>query len=202
MFACSCACSESVLRPRHLGRDVPKDAGLATAPLWGWKHEETRKVPNLWCDSFPEWSHHLALAWKHQFKRLRSILNFPGVVFAYMTRPGSHSCIGKSSQTGKTQVCSTDTKICKITDIGPGPRIDKGVNFPGLPRHDGQHAREEMPCHLPSSGEHQDGGTYLFTGVPRRHWQQRHKHALRLLSTIARGHFLLNSNQLISVWAS
>lgn len=87
-----------------------------------------------------------------------------------------------------------------MIDIGPGPRIDTGVNFPGLPRHDGQRAREEMPCHLPGFGEHRDGGTYLFTDVPRKHWQQRHDCALRLLSTIAKGRFLLDFNQLIWAW--
>lgn len=50
-------------------------------------------------------------------------------------------------------MCLTDTKTREITDIGPGPWIEKGVNFPGLLRHDGQHASEEVLCRHPSSGE-------------------------------------------------
>lgn len=50
-------------------------------------------------------------------------------------------------------VCLTDTKTFKLTGTGPGPRINKGVNFPGLLRHEGQHACQEVFHHLPGSGE-------------------------------------------------
>lgn len=40
------------------------DVGAAGGcPPGGWKWE-TKKVPGLWCDSFPEQGHHLALTWK------------------------------------------------------------------------------------------------------------------------------------------
>lgn len=101
---------------------------LSPCSSWGWRQEETRKVPSLWSDSFSDWRHRLALPRKHQIKRLRSILRFPGVVFARMANPGSYLCQRLVPDRKNSSAFSRhpSLQICKISDPGLLPQTGKG----------------------------------------------------------------------------